>query len=77
MSYPASQLTNQQFGMLRVLRRVGYDKASRRTTWECVCTCGNHITVTSHSLTSKRRGRQSCGCIQVGGIQPASLHNGS
>lgn len=52
-------LTGKRFGKLVVLRMaphvVGDD-----VRWECVCDCGNEITVSGHSL--KRGQTRSCGC---------------
>ena len=58
-------LTGQTFGELTVLRRnkeaqVGGHKTT--TMYDCLCSCGNVITVERGKLVS--RGQSSCGCKQ-------------
>ncbi|MGE3341482.1 MAG: endonuclease VII domain-containing protein [Candidatus Altimarinota bacterium] len=57
---PAIPLTtNQKFGSLTVIERVGVDRWGQ-VLWQCKCECGNLKTVRSADL---RDGRQvSCGC---------------
>lgn len=54
-------LVGQQFSHLTVISRAE-SPGPGRTTWLCVCACGNSCKVSSHNL----RGRltKSCGCIQ-------------
>ena len=59
-------LTGKKFGKLTVVSRNS-DKISqcgqRRTTWNCVCDCGNKTIVSSNNL---RRGHtNSCGCLNL------------
>ena len=59
-------LTGKKFGKLTVVSRNA-DKISpcgqRRTTWNCVCDCGNKTIVSSNNL---RRGHtNSCGCLNL------------
>lgn len=54
-------LTNQQFGRLKVIKRIGTDKY-RSPIWECKCQCGNIIQISSHNLLSNHT--QSCGCLR-------------
>lgn len=50
-------LTGQRFGALTVLSRV---PDCKRTTWRCVCDCGQETTVLAQSLQSGST--TSCGC---------------
>lgn len=58
-------LTNKQFGLLKVIEYV-YTKNNKRY-WKCLCKCGNIIEVPTNSLTSGNT--QSCGCISSRGNQ--------
>lgn len=52
-------ITGQKYGRPTVLRRNG-SSPSKKALWECVCDCGNVVTVFSTNL---RKGTtQSCGC---------------
>ena len=55
----AKDLTNQKFNHLTALRRIGTD-SNRNALWECICDCGNVITVSSKMLRSGHK--LSCGC---------------
>lgn len=33
--------------------------------WKCQCSCGNIIDIRSSSLTHKKRGTKSCGCLNI------------
>jgi len=58
-----NDLTGQKFGKLTVLDRANskIDKSGRaRTMWNCICDCGNNITVSADYL--KRSACPSCGC---------------
>lgn len=55
----AIDLTGRSFGQLSVVKKVSV-KRSRNARWECLCTCGNRVIVTSLRL---RKGHTaSCGC---------------
>lgn len=57
-------LTGRKFGMLAVKCRGNdrYGKSGRRfITWDCVCDCGNEITVDGNNLRSGNT--KSCGCV--------------
>ena len=54
-------LTGNKYGRLTVLRESGRT-IYRSVTWECLCDCGNRVSITSHHLTSGHT--QSCGCYQ-------------
>lgn len=62
-------LTDRQFGMLHVIRRVE-DKKRGRPMWLCECQCGNTVTVSSTNLT-RQNGTRSCGCIRH--VLPSTL----
>jgi hypothetical protein len=53
-------ISNQRFGRLLVLERVGKKWGS--VTWRCRCDCGNELITTSSNLTKGRT--KSCGCLQ-------------
>ena len=60
-------LTGQQFGRLRVIRRAGSNK-SKYATWLCECECGNTVVVVGQYL--RCGDTKSCGCFQK-----ENLHN--
>ncbi len=51
-------LTGQRFERLLVVKRSGY--IGERTSWECICDCGEKVNITSNALKSKNT--KSCGC---------------
>ena len=52
-------ITGQKFGMLTALQVAGKD-STNKTTWKCVCDCGNHSVATMLNLVSGTS--KSCGC---------------
>lgn len=54
-----SDLINQRFGRLVVIKNIG--KINGRNQWECLCDCGNKKTAITSSLTTGRV--KSCGCL--------------
>lgn len=52
-------LTNQRFGRLVALQRVG--RIHSFATWKCVCDCGNIKIATTNALRTGNT--QSCGCL--------------
>lgn len=56
---PLINLIGQKFGRLIVLEQI---KGSKYTSWECRCSCGNTLPITTNSLRTK--GTQSCGCLR-------------
>ena len=59
-------LVGKQFDNLTVIRRV-VNRVAKETgreyvSWECSCTCGKVIIVTTRAL---RKGKKSCGCLSV------------
>lgn len=55
----AEDLTGRRFGRLIAVSRAASWKNGAR--WECVCTCGNTVTVRAASLKSGKT--RSCGCL--------------
>ena len=58
---PLTDLTNQLFGRLTVIRRAGTDM-NKKPLWLCRCSCGKQTLVPSQSL--KSGATKSCGCLQ-------------
>lgn len=56
----AVDLTNQKFGRLLVVKRMGSDKF-KHSIWLCKCDCGNIKIIASNHL--KRGNTKSCGCL--------------
>ncbi len=56
-----SDITQQTFGRLTVLRHVGSDR-HRNAIWECMCSCGVKVVVVGSTLRSGIT--QSCGCLR-------------
>lgn len=54
-------LTNQTFGRLTALRKVGRQK-NGNALWECMCSCGNKAIVDCYRLTHGVT--KSCGCLR-------------
>lgn len=57
-------MTGKRFGRLMVIAKN--DSTGERSTWECVCDCGNKATVRGDSLKSGNT--QSCGCLHKDAI---------
>ena len=55
-------LTGQRFGRLTVIAENGSNRY-RQMTWQCLCECGNRITVVGHLLTGGHT--KSCGCLKL------------
>ena len=53
-------LTNQRFGMLVALQQSKERSNDNRVKWECICDCGNTVTVLAKDLKSLHT--TSCGC---------------
>ena len=70
-------LTGECFGRLTVVGRgpdYTYDK-KRFVQWNCVCDCGNRITVRSCNLRSGHT--TSCGCLQKEKTAVRNIENGT
>ena len=62
MPRPRLDLTGQKFGKLTArLRGPNETKNNNRSTWICLCDCGNQTIVTASHLL--RGGTKSCGCL--------------
>lgn len=55
-------LTGMKFGRLTVVSRDESTVGSGKIKWNCVCDCGNTLSVLTHSLVSGNT--KSCGCLQ-------------
>tara|TARA_B110000977_G_scaffold194682_1_gene271742 strand:+ start:44 stop:817 length:774 start_codon:yes stop_codon:yes gene_type:complete len=53
-------LTNQKFGLLKVLQRTR--KKNGKLVWKCVCVCSQHTFVETAKLRSGHT--KSCGCLK-------------
>lgn len=53
-------ITGKKFGRLTVTQKNGF--RNNKTFWDCVCNCGNKVTVQYYSLVSGNT--RSCGCIR-------------
>lgn len=64
MGRPAIDLTNQEFGRLKVLRRAEKNASDGHAQWICECQCEqkNIVIVTSNAL-KRKNGTRSCGCL--------------
>lgn len=56
----AKDLLGKKYGRLTVVARNG--SKNKRVLWDCVCDCGNKITVSENALVSGNT--LSCGCLQ-------------
>lgn len=53
-------LTGQKFNRLTVIKKA--ENIGTRTAWECLCDCGNIVTVIGNNLTQNKT--KSCGCLK-------------
>lgn len=56
-------LTDQRFGRLTVICIDDNISDNGKIFWKCKCDCGNYKSILSTSLTRKKHGTQSCGCL--------------
>ena len=68
------ELTNKQFGMLKVISRNPKNTAGGNSRWDCICDCGVTKTVAGGHLTSG--GTKSCGCIMKESSRTSNLTHG-
>ena len=67
-------LTGQTFGRLKVLRRSEHKSTDGRVQWDCLCSCGNHVTVRGKHLLNGQI--VSCGCYRKEIVYPRLIkHN--
>lgn len=56
-------LTGQRFGRLIVASRNPISASSGHIRWNCICDCGNKVTVNGTNLVSGNT--NSCGCLRI------------
>lgn len=63
MAPSVKDICGQRFGRLVVVKFRGFIgvKPARKTLWECLCDCGNTVTIQKPNLTSVHT--TSCGCL--------------
>lgn len=59
----ARDITGKRFGRLVAVRRISQTRYGR-TTWECICDCGNYASVTTQHLCRAKGSVKSCGCLK-------------
>lgn len=69
----AEDLVKQKFGRLTVARFVGRSESKKRI-YECVCDCGNTVTIYAQDL--KRNHTKSCGCLRIDTTTKLKLSHG-
>lgn len=67
-------LSGERIGSLIVLRKSS-EKRNGQTMWDCLCDCGNLITVRSQSL--RNGDTASCGCKRVSVMRAARTTHGA
>ena len=81
-NYPArsdfNDLSNQQFGRLKVINWIGRDRTRRHHYYMCECECGNHKICAGNLLVNGTI--RSCGCMImeaniIHGYTKSRLHN--
>ena len=62
-----SDMTGNQYGKLKVLRRLPEDYvfmvAHKLPQWECLCDCGKIVVIKGYDLKNVNN-RRSCGCLR-------------
>jgi len=56
-------LTGQQYGKLLVVSEAPKSIIDTRAYWNCICTCGQQVTVATNKLTTGNT--KSCGCLKT------------
>lgn len=65
----------EKFGILTVVRNLGYERQKQATMVECLCECGNLTIVRYSNLSRLGPSRtQSCGCLKKFGHGDASFN---
>jgi len=54
-------LTGRKFNLLTVVSH--YQAQTKRSTWKCICDCGNDVNVSATHLKSDHT--KSCGCLKI------------
>ena len=65
------KLVGQKFGYLTVVSEAPVQEQC--SVWNCICDCGNEVTVVGKMLTSEHT--KSCGCYRQEKITKHSLYN--
>lgn len=65
-------ITNQRFGRLIALKPIGTTKRGE-VIWDCICDCGNHVSVICASLRSGNT--KSCGCFKTDSTSKRGTNN--
>lgn len=60
--YRREDLTGKRFGKLKVLHIDKHHKISSKTTWYCICDCGEYKIASHQTLKAKKT--ESCGCLR-------------
>lgn len=68
----AKNLLGHQFGGLTVVSQAG--RQNGKIVWECVCSCGTTIEVTSGNLNSGNS--TNCGCVRKSGMSRRNTTHG-
>jgi len=57
------RMFGRRFGRLTVLGRSAGSGSHKKAKWDCVCDCGETLSVCTGTLRGDRRKTQSCGCF--------------
>lgn len=71
-SRPYEDLVGKDFGRLHVVALATGDWVGRR--YECVCICGNKVTVRGSTLVNNAT--RSCGCLRIDVVKDRSITHG-
>ncbi len=66
-------ISNTRFGRLIALK-INIEKSHRRAHWNCICDCGNTLTVNGTQLRSGHT--KSCGCLSRDNLIKAATRHG-
>src|SRR5688572_18009135 len=64
MNTKGIDLVGVRLGQLTVIRLVGSSRGGSRL-WECLCSCGNVVNVSTRHLNRKNNNVRSCGCLKL------------
>lgn len=73
MGKPFINRTGIQYGRLTVNKFLGRETGKSKPKWECTCSCGNVVQVTSSNLATGHT--QSCGCIHLEELQSRRVYS--
>jgi hypothetical protein len=60
MWHLANDLTNQNFGKIKVINETGERTKDGKIIWNCLCSCGTNCKIVGSDL---KKGTKSCGCL--------------